>query len=234
MRILAIAFTALFFAITARATTQPDDCTLRFTGSYRLAIKLRSPNQHYQKYNHGQPIDLTEWFALTNRLSQGLGTSGSSIPKDQVIKNVEDIQVKLRAFILAVRFERNTKPKDGKDNELHVELGGSPQWKTPHAIVEVATGEDFCSVRKTIWNLAAKDAQVDGKHASTLRIFSDPPEVLITGYIFVDGTHAHKAMTPTKWSQDSGGRGIHIKKNFPSQVRGLFEIHPVTSVALAH
>src|SRR6266487_3518496 len=85
---------ALFFADVAFCT--PDDCTLPFTGSYRAAIKLRKSGLAYQKYNHGKPINLNQWFQLTERLSQQLGTSRSSIPKDRVMKNVEDIRVTLK------------------------------------------------------------------------------------------------------------------------------------------
>jgi hypothetical protein len=56
-----------------------------------------------------------------------------------------------------------------------------------------------------------------------LRIFAHRRKVIVTGYIFVDGFHADKRMTPEAWSQSNGGRGIHFNK-MPSQVKGLFEI----------
>lgn len=58
------AVSALFFAGIASAS-QPNDCTLSFTGSYRKAVKLRSANLAYQKYNGGKPISLNKWFQLT-------------------------------------------------------------------------------------------------------------------------------------------------------------------------
>lgn len=226
----------LFFADVVRCA--PDDCTLPFTGSYRAAIKQRQAGLPYQKDNNGQPIDLNQWFKLTEQLGTQLGIKGSSVPKDQIIKNVEDIQVILKGYLLAVRFEKNMSPGDGKDNEFHIEIGGTPQWQGPHVVVEVTTGTPSCNARKTAWNLAIADALSDPtakskKKPTTLRVFANPPPVLITGYVFVDGTHAHGAMTPTKWAHDSGGRGIHLK-GMDSQVNGLFEIHPVISLIPAH
>jgi hypothetical protein len=220
--------------LTQVAFCAPDDCTLPFAGSYRAAIKQRQAGLPYQKYNHGKPIDLNQWFKLTEQLGRQLGTRGSSIPKNQVIKNVEDMQVTLKAYLLAVRFEKNMKPGDGKDNEFHIEVGATPQWEGAHAVVEVTTGNPSCSARKTAWRLATADLAAEAPkktgRLTTLRIFANPPLVLITGYVFVDGTHAHGAMTPTKWAHDSGGRGIHFK-GMDSQVNGLFEVHPVTALA---
>ena len=172
---------------------------------------------------------------MTEQLGKQLGTSGSSVPKNQIIKNVEDIQITVRAYLLAVRFEKNAKPGDGKDNEFHIEIGETPQWKEPHAVVEVTTGQPSCAARKTAWRLATTDFAADtskGRQKLTnLRIFAHPPLVLVTGYVFVDGIHAHKGMTPIKWAHDSGGRGIQVKKlGLASQVNGLFEIHPVTAL----
>ena len=132
---LICAFLAFLFADFALGT-QANDCTLPFTGSYRAAIKRRQAGQPYQKYNNGKPINLNQWFRLTEHLGAQLGTRGSSIPKNQIIKNVEDIQITVRAYLLAVRFEKNVKPGDGKDNEFHIEIGETPQWKEPHAVVE--------------------------------------------------------------------------------------------------
>jgi hypothetical protein len=176
---------------------------------------------------------LNQWFQLTEQLGKQLGTSRSSVPQNQIIKNVEDIQVTLKAYLLAVRFEKNSASGDGKDNEFHLEVGAAPQWTCPHAVVEVTTGQPSCAARKTTWHLATADFAADTSKGrqklTTLRIFAHPPLVLITGYMFVDGFHAHKAMTPIKWAHDSGGRGIHVK-GFDSQVNGLFEIHPVTAL----
>jgi hypothetical protein len=208
-----------------------DDCTLPFAGSYRKSIKLRKADLGYQKYNNGKPINLNQWFDLTKQLSQQLGTSRSSIPDTRVMKNVEDIQVTLKGYLLAVRFEKHSTPSDGKDNEFHIEVGETPKWKSPHIVVEAATGKISCSARKAAWSLALNDSKLDKRKPTSLRIFANPPEVLITGYIFVDGFHAHKAMTPSKWAHDSGGRGITVKKlGLGSQVNGLFEIHPVTAL----
>jgi hypothetical protein len=181
---------------------------------------------------------------LTTQLSQDLGTGRSDIPTDHPIANRETIEVKLRCYLLAVRFEKHAAQGDGKDNEFHIEVGGTPAWEGRHVVVEVATGSSSCEARKEAWRLALADAGSD--HPTTLRVFANPPEVVITGYLFVDGWHAHSGMTPTKWAQDSGGRGIHkplppvvrhettIKKNMPSQVHGLWEIHPVTSLVLVN
>jgi hypothetical protein len=172
---------------------------------------------------------------LTEQLGKKLGTSGSSVPKTQVIKNVEDIQVTLKAYLVAVRFEKNSEPGDGKDNEFHLEVGATPQWKGSHAVVEVTTGKPSCSARKAAWQLATADFAADtskgNQKLTVLRIFARPPLVLITGYVFVDGVHAHKGMTPFKWAHDSGRRGITVKKlGLGSQVNGLFELHPVTAL----
>ena len=125
------------------------------------------------------------------------------------------------------------KPGDGKDNEFHIEIGARPQWGTSHVIVEATTGRPSCAARKTAWRLAAADFTADTSKGrqklTTLRIFARPPRVLITGYLFVDGFHAHKGMTPIKWAHDAGGRGIQFN-GLSSQVNGLFEIHPVTAL----
>jgi hypothetical protein len=215
----------------------PDDCTLRFTGKYRKAIKLRKAGLPYQRYNSGKAIDLDQWFALTEQLGAKLGNSRNSIPSNQIIKGVEDIQVTLKGYLLAVRFEKNLHPNDGKDNEFHIEIGATPQWQEPHVVVEATTGNPSCTARKLAWSLAIADTAADkskkSKKLTILRVFAYPPQVLITGYVFVDGTHAHGVMTPTKWAHDSGGRGIHLK-GLDSQVNGLFEIHPVTALATVH
>jgi hypothetical protein len=212
----------------------PDDCALPFTGSYRAAIKQRRAGLPYQKYNHSHPIDLAQWFTLTEQLGTKLGTKGSSIPRTQIIKGVEDIQVTLKGYLLAVRFEENQHPKDGKDNEFHIEIGATPQWQGPHVIVEVTTGTPSCEARKEAWKLAVADYVADRSRKNKLtflRVFANPPQVIVKGYIFIDGTHAHGVMTPQKWAHDSGGRGISIKvKHLTSQVQGLFEVHPVTAL----
>ena len=63
----------------------------------------------------------------------------------------------LKAYLLAVRFEKNSAPGDGKDNEFHLEIGAAPQWKCPHAVVEVTTGPPSCAARKSAWRLATAD-----------------------------------------------------------------------------
>lgn len=181
MKIFVSAFLALVFANTGAAQGKADDCTLPFTGSYRATIKLRKSGLAYQKYNNGKPISLDQWFQLTKGLSQGLGTSRSSIPNDKVIKNAEDIQVTLKGFLLLVGFERHRKKGDGKDNEFHIEVGRTAQWKGPHVIVEVATGTVSCAARKNAWNLALADAQSDPdpkshKPPTVLRKFWNPPK----------------------------------------------------------
>lgn len=170
--------------------------------------------------------------STNQNLSQQFVASGSVIPKDQAIKNIEDIKVTVRCYLLAVRFEKNTKPHDGKDNEFHLEIGATPNWKGAHAVVEVSTGQVSCNARKTAWNLALRDS-ISDKKPTTLRIFGNPSEVLVTGYTFIDGAHGHKGMTAKEWAESSGGRGIRFSK-VPSQVKGLFEIHPITSLALTH
>jgi hypothetical protein len=224
---------AFAFFLADVAFSAPDSCALPFAGSYRATIKKRRAGLPYQTYNNGKPINLNQWFKLIEQFGQTLGTGRSSVPTKRIIKNVEDIQVTLKAYLLAVRFEKNTKPGDGKDNEFHIELGAKPQWQGPHVIVEATTGKPSCAARKTAWRLAtadhAADASKGNQKLTTLRIFARPPLVLITGYVFVDGFHAHKGMTPIKWAHDSGGRGIHFK-GFDSQVNGLFEVHPVTAL----
>jgi hypothetical protein len=234
-QIKALLFVVFVFFFADVAFCAPDSCTLPFAGSYRETIKKRSAGLSYQKYNNGKPIDLNQWFQLTEQLGKQLGTSRSSVPENQAIKNVEDIQVTLKAYLLAVRFEKNRQPGDGNDNEFHIEVGARPQWEGPHVIVEVTTGKPSCSARKTAWRLATADFTADtskgNQKLTFLRIFAHPPLVLITGYVFVDGFHAHKGMTPLKWAHDSGGRGISFKKlKLGSQVNGLFEIHPVTAL----
>ena len=225
------AFTGICFCNeSGAATVRPDSCTLKFTGSYRSDVKLRKPGLNYTRYNNGKPITLNEWFHLTEKLSQDLGPTRKSISDSGITVGAEDIEVTLRAYLLAVRFERHSRPHDGLDNEFHVEVGAAPKWDEPHVIVEVATGKNFCAVRKAAWGLALGDAAMEGQKITKLRIFRHPPQVLITGYLFIDGAHASAKMTPQAWAHSDGGRGISVKNQFARRVEGIWEIHPVTAL----
>src|SRR5438128_1172558 len=103
-QIKALVWAIFAFFLADVAFCAPDSCTLPFAGSYRATIKKRQAALAYQKYNNGKPITLNDWFKLTEQLGKQLGTSGSGFPQTQIIKNVEDIQVTLKAYLLGARF----------------------------------------------------------------------------------------------------------------------------------
>jgi hypothetical protein len=222
----------------AFATGDPDDCHLTFEGSYRAAVKNRPPNlPGYTVHNNGQPISVSDWF---NKLTRPLDLKVPVDPKTKLprkprtntpaMKDIETIRVTLRAFLVAVKFERNEAPHDGKDNDFHVEIAGENKGDTDHVVVEVPPGELYCDAHKAVWSLAKADSKQSHQPLSDKYILKTPVQVDVEGYVFLDGVHARKG---TIHFADAigkeAGRGI-TGPGKPRRVRGLWEIHPVLVV----
>src|SRR5437588_10398367 len=73
-KIKALIWIAFAFFLADVAFSAPDSCSLPFAGSYRATIKKRPEGLPYPKYNHGKPINLNQWFKLTEQFGKQLGT----------------------------------------------------------------------------------------------------------------------------------------------------------------
>ena len=123
--------------------------------------------------------------------------------------------MKVRGFLLAV--------KDEPDNDLHVQMGETSAFNQDQLVVEMPPGAEFCNARTELVNLMRED----GARSFRRHIFNDPPQVDVTGYVFLDASH----MTARRsdFCTQSGGRGI--RGDVPtSPVRGIWEIHPVMRI----
>jgi len=70
-----------------------------------------------------------------------------------VLQDFETVKVTLEGFLLGAMFERKVKQGDGKDNDFHLEVSDSQNWKSRHVIVEVPPGPEFCDARKQIFDI---------------------------------------------------------------------------------
>src|SRR5215216_6324488 len=69
--------------------------------------------------------------------------------------------------------------------------------------------------------------RADGGTSARRHIFNRPPQVDVTGYLFLDA--AHMRARRTDFCTDNGGRGIRAGRG-ASPVRGIWELHPVTGL----
>lgn len=203
---------------------EPDDCNLVFQGKSRKSVKLRSEEDgaHYPKHNSGEPITIGRWLEFTCSLETNLP---SKIPETAPM-DVEKTQISLEGYLLGVRFEKSHHEGDGKDNDLHVEIGESSNWNSKHVIVEIPPGDESCFARQSLWKLVYGNSRKKGDQY----LLETPPRVVVTGYLFLDAAHmgeCKKQKIP--FCECNGGRGI-TKPDFPSQVQGLWEIHPVLKI----
>lgn len=90
-------------------------------------------------------------------------------------------------------------------------------------VVEIPPGADYCDARSAMMELF----RADGGDRITGHVFKHPPQVELTGYLFLDAAHMRAGRTD--YCTNNGGRGIHgTLKNSP--VRGIWEVHPVVSL----
>jgi hypothetical protein len=195
------------------ARIAPDDCNQQFAGSARKAVKLRkaSDGSTYKKVNGGSPISVSDWFTMTCSLDPKVP---GTVPASKPMKEIETQIVTLQGFLMAAKLD--------PDHDLHAEIAGSNKWNSPHLIVEVPPGAEYCTARKALWNLVAQELPPNSK--SKTHIMQHPPQVQLTGYVFLDTAHGS-----TNFCRTSGGRGV--KKQGVQKVQGLWEIHPVLDLS---
>jgi hypothetical protein len=226
-RLLAPALGLLCLAICAASFTsaysnralqpQPDDgCSLTFGGddSSRKAVKLRKPGLNYTKHNGGRAVSVADFFSFVCTLDPNVPTRKKDVPLAEAMPMEKEV-VKLRAFVLAMKLD--------PDKDLHVQIADSARpYTQQQLIVEIPPGADYCDARSAMMELFRADG---GRRLSGNHVFSSPPEVELTGYLFLDAFHMRARRTD--FCTDNGGRGIRDKKTKVSPVRGIWEVHPV-------
>jgi hypothetical protein len=199
---------------------QPDNgCALTFGGdkSSRKAVKLRRPGLDYTRHNGGRAVGVADFFSFVCTLDPQVPTRRKDVPLTEAMP-MEKEEVKLRVFVLAMKLD--------PDNDLHIQVADSATpYSQQQLIVEIPPGADYCDARSAMMELFRADG---GRKLSGNHIFSSPPQVELTGYLFLDAFHMRARRTD--FCTDNGGRGIRDKKTKVSPVRGIWELHPVTSL----
>jgi hypothetical protein len=189
-----------------------DGCDLTFAGSDRKAVKLRSTSLNYTFLNGGRPVDLPDFFAAVCPLDERVPTKRGGVPQDEALPE-ERLKVKLRGFVMAMKLEN--------DNDLHVQVADRPEpFDQEQIVVEIPPGAEYCDARGAMMGLF----RADGGTNVSRHIFNNPPQVDVTGYLFLDA--AHMRARRTDFCTDNGGRGIRAGRG-ASPVRGIWELHPV-------
>jgi hypothetical protein len=130
------------------------------------------------------------------------------------------VRVKLRVFVLAMKLEAN-------DNDLHIQVADRPApFDQEQLVVEIPPGSEYCDARSVMMDLFC----ADGGTRLARHIFRRPPQVELTGYLFLDAAHIRARRTD--FCTDNGGRGIRVGQG-ASHVRGIWELHPVIKVEKA-
>src|ERR1051325_7710228 len=187
-----------------------NGCKLKFTGKARKLIKMRSPNRNYPKFNNGDAITVKEF--LTDICTDASTRVPDPVPAKTTMV-IEKQTITIHAFVLALKLD--------PDHDLHIQIGdkASP-FKQDQIIVEIPPTNKFCDVRTKMMDLL----RVESPSAPKQHVFTNPPEVEITGYLFLDSHHGSTCSA-------SGGRGIKNGLN-KSPVKSTWEIHPVISLAV--
>jgi hypothetical protein len=88
--------------ITPSFVAQTDDngCKLKFTGSARKAVKMRSPNRNYPQFNNGDAISVHEF--LTELCVDASTKVPDPVPAKFAMV-VERQTITIRAFVLAMK-----------------------------------------------------------------------------------------------------------------------------------
>lgn len=212
-------------ATLSAASDIPSGCDLSFAGRARRQVKLRTSadGSGYQRLNGGSPVTVAQWLTHTCSLDPRLP---ARVPAAEAMEGLETTEVTLEGFLVGVRFERHTRPGDGKDNDFHVEIAPSGEWQSEHVVVEVPPGEEYCEARQFVSRAVADDGAGEGGGGER-HVFSRPVRVRVRGYVFLDSAH-----TAARPCEGNGGRGIRFG-GLDSQVRGIWEIHPVLSIERA-
>ncbi|MCB0834263.1 MAG: hypothetical protein KDC45_12430, partial [Bacteroidetes bacterium] len=180
-------------------------------------------------FNEGNSISIEEWLHWTARLDSLAPRNVEEIPEESPIEGAETFEVTLEGYLVAWKYEHSNSIFE-KDNDFHLEIASSPDWNSDHVIVEVPPGPNYCDARRTAWALVQSDARKAGTSiGSTIHLFQSPVKVLVRGYVFLDATHGQPCDEDNQsFSSCNGGRGIKVRG--PSQVKGLWELHPVVAL----
>jgi hypothetical protein len=200
---------------------EADSCTWKSTAVDRKKVKNRAlKTDRYPEFKSGKAITVAEFYDLVCSFDAPVK---KDIVNDKVMRDLEERTVTVRGFLLAAKFER------GEDHDIHAQIAASKKWDQDQLIIEVPAGGKYCPVRKALWSLVRKDRQNSGSKSKGDAIkFADPPEITVTGYLFLDAHHITKKTTPAKYCIANGGRGL--QKDGKSSVRGLWELHPVIAI----
>ena len=199
----------------ATAAAPDNGCGLSFAGSSRKAVKLRKPGLNYTQHNGGRAIAVSDFFSFVCTLDPQVPTKRGAIPETQPLP-MEKETVKMRVFVLAMKLD--------PDNDLHVQVADAASpYRQQQLIVEIPPGADYCTARSALMDLF----RADGGSKLTGYVFHHPPQVELTGYLFLDA--AHMRARRTDFCTNNGGRGIKNGLSV-SPVRGIWEVHPVISL----
>lgn len=202
-------------AVSPVVSIRGDGCDLTFTGSDRKAVKLRPANLDYTFLNGGRSVALTDFFTAVCPLDERVPTRRGAVPQDETLPE-ERLKVKLRGFVMAMKLE--------DDNDLHVQLADRPEpFDQEQVVVEIPPGAEYCVARAAMMGLFRADGGTNVRR----HIFNQPPQVDVTGYLFLDA--AHMRARRTDFCADNGGRGIRGGRG-ASPVRGIWELHPVVKL----
>jgi len=210
--------------------TKPDSCTIKSLANDRKSVKNRTAakGEDYRVINNGDPITIPAFYDLVCGFADQLPNK-KDISQTKPIDDFETVTVTVRGFLLAAKFE------SGEDRDIHAQIAGDANPESDQLIVEVPAGRSFCDARKALWAFVKDDRKKAGKKASvnSWRLL-DPPEILVTGFLFLDAHHIKKSLTKDEWCTDGGGRGLQFPtgsgKKTKSFVKGLWEIHPITAI----
>lgn len=201
---------------------EADSCKWKSTAIDRKKVKNRSLKaDRYPEFKNGKAITVPEFYDLVCSFD---APAKKDIVEMVPISDLEERTVTVRGFLVAAKFER------GQDHDIHAQIAASKEWDQDQLIIEVPAGGKYCPVRKALWSLVRTDRQNSGSKSKGDTIkFADPPEITVTGYLFLDAHHITKKTTPAKYCIANGGRGL--QKDGISSVRGLWELHPVIALS---
>ena len=202
----------------AIAKADITDCNIPFEGSERKGVKMRKPGQKYTLHNGGRAVTVSEFYSYVSGLVDGVPSQRKLVPDDEPLK-AEKLTMKVKGYLMAGKSE--------DDNDFHLQISEKPEWKElTQLVVEIPPGEEYCEAR----NNYIKLVEAQPKGTARKCIFTNPPLVEVTGYLFLDASHMRKQRTD--YATDNGGRGVRGGGMKTSPVRGIWELHPVTKLEL--
>jgi len=196
------------------------DCDWSQDAVAREAVKDREPSEGDDYKTIGSPSHPKSpaWWFDTVCTKWEPKVKDIDVGDDTDVLDLEEQQVTVTGWIVAVKFERN------QDHDLHIELSGTKAWEPAgHLIAEVPGGEAFCDARQTLWSLVSGDPNAHGDSFA----LQNPVKVVVTGFVFFDSHHVGKTC------EASGGRGIHGPDHEPPNVKTVWELHPVIALSKA-